>query len=100
MVELDEGVDQDVENLSDHIKVAFGVSWKEELCEGKDLGGDGEAGSPALLVISTSALRSLELLRLFSVSQISPLLFIIYTNVAKLMNCRKYIQYFFFYRSV
>ncbi|KAJ4762344.1 Protein CMSS1 [Rhynchospora pubera] len=62
MVKLAEGVNQDVENLSDHIKEAFGVTWKEELCEGMELE-DGEAGSPALLVISTSALRSLELLR-------------------------------------
>jgi protein CMS1 len=64
MVELAQGLDQDIENLSGHVKAAFGVSWKEELCEGNDLGDDDEAGSPALLVISTSALRSLELLRL------------------------------------
>ncbi|KAF3323718.1 Protein CMSS1 [Carex littledalei] len=63
MVELAEGVDQDVENFSDHIKEAFGVLWKEELCEAKELGGYVEVGSPTLLVISISALRSLELLR-------------------------------------
>ncbi|KAJ1696970.1 hypothetical protein LUZ63_005482 [Rhynchospora breviuscula] len=63
MVKLAEGANQDVENLSEHIKAAIGVTWKEELCEGKELEEDGEAGSPALLVISTSALRSLELLR-------------------------------------
>ncbi|KAJ3697359.1 hypothetical protein LUZ61_001064 [Rhynchospora tenuis] len=63
MVKLAEGVNQDVENLSEHIKAAFGVTWKKELREGKELEDDGQAGSPALLVISTSALRSLELIR-------------------------------------
>ncbi|XP_078156454.1 U3 containing 90S pre-ribosomal complex subunit [Carex rostrata] len=63
MVELAEGVDQDVDNFSDHIKEAFGVLWKEELCQAKELGSYVEVGSPTLLVISISALRSLELLR-------------------------------------
>ncbi|OAY83729.1 Protein CMSS1 [Ananas comosus] len=63
MVELAEGVDQNVDNFSEHVKGAFGTPWKEALCEGKLSEGSVDAGSPALLVISTSALRSLELLR-------------------------------------
>ncbi|XP_072953426.1 uncharacterized protein [Typha angustifolia] len=63
MVELTEGVDQNVDYFSDHVKAAFGTSWKEVLCEGKLSEGVVNAGSPALLVISTSALRTLELLR-------------------------------------
>ncbi|RZC48252.1 hypothetical protein C5167_041190 [Papaver somniferum] len=45
------------------MKVAFGKSWKAELCEGKISEGKIDAGNPAVLVISTSALRALELLR-------------------------------------
>lgn len=63
MVQLTEGASQDVESLGDHVKGAFGASWKEELCEGKLVEGSVDAGSPALLVISLAALRSLELLR-------------------------------------
>ncbi|KAJ0971896.1 hypothetical protein J5N97_019855 [Dioscorea zingiberensis] len=62
VVELPQGAAQDVDNFSDHIKATFGGSWKEVLCEGK-LSEGIDAGSPAVLVISTSALRSLELLR-------------------------------------
>ncbi|KAL7081458.1 hypothetical protein ACP275_14G041400 [Erythranthe tilingii] len=50
-------------NLGEHVKVAFGSSWKEVLC-GKYLKqGKVDTGSPALLVISASALRSLDFLR-------------------------------------
>ncbi|EHA8588023.1 hypothetical protein COCNU_scaffold003913G000020 [Cocos nucifera] len=63
MVRLAEDMDQDVENLSKHMKAVFGTSWKEVLCEGKLSEGTIDAGSPAVLIISTSALRSLELLR-------------------------------------
>lgn len=64
MVPLAEGASQDVEGFGDHVKGAFGSSWKEELCEGDQLeGGAVDAGSPALLVICSAALRSLELLR-------------------------------------
>jgi len=45
----------------DHVKGAFGASWKEELCEGQVVEGEIGVGSPALLVISLAALRSLEL---------------------------------------
>ncbi|CAL5034862.1 unnamed protein product [Urochloa decumbens] len=63
MVHLAEGSAQDVESFSDHVKEAFGPSWKEELCEGQVVEGEIGVGSPALLVISSAALRSLELLR-------------------------------------
>uniref|UniRef100_A0A0D9ZJ94 Protein CMSS1 n=1 Tax=Oryza glumipatula TaxID=40148 RepID=A0A0D9ZJ94_9ORYZ len=63
MVPLAEGASQDVEGFGDHVKGAFGSSWKEELCEGELEGGAIDAGSPALLVICSAALRSLELLR-------------------------------------
>ncbi|XWS22251.1 hypothetical protein CRYUN_Cryun29cG0018400 [Craigia yunnanensis] len=49
--------------LEKHIKEAFGAKWKEGLCEGKLIEGKIEAGSPAVLVLATSALRSIELLR-------------------------------------
>ncbi|KAL6652963.1 hypothetical protein ACP70R_011888 [Stipagrostis hirtigluma subsp. patula] len=63
MVELPEGASQDVESFGDHVKEAFGAAWKEELCGGKLVEGEIGVGSPALLVISSAALRSLELLR-------------------------------------
>ncbi|XP_039132959.1 protein CMSS1 isoform X2 [Dioscorea cayenensis subsp. rotundata] len=62
VAELPQEVAQDVDNFSDHIKTAFDDSWREALCEGK-LSDGIDAGSPAVLVISASALRSLELLR-------------------------------------
>ncbi|XP_066346902.1 uncharacterized protein [Miscanthus floridulus] len=63
LVKLTEGAAQDVESFGDHVKGAFGSSWKEELCEGNHIDGDIALGSPTLLVISSSALRSLDLLR-------------------------------------
>ncbi|RCV33118.1 hypothetical protein SETIT_7G057000v2 [Setaria italica] len=63
MVQLDEGSAQDVDSFGEHVKGAFGASWKEELCEGQVVEGEIGVGSPALLVISSAALRSLELLR-------------------------------------
>ncbi|KAL7612352.1 uncharacterized protein LOC111899986 [Lactuca sativa] len=61
IVKLSESLPQDVSNLSEHMKASFGPSWKEVLCK-KELK-HSEPGSPALLTISLSALRSLELLR-------------------------------------
>ncbi|KAF9597615.1 hypothetical protein IFM89_020094 [Coptis chinensis] len=46
------------------MKDASGTSWKEELFEGKLLEGTVNPGDPSILVISTSAIRSLELLRI------------------------------------
>ncbi|WOL12819.1 protein CMSS1 [Canna indica] len=63
MVELADGVEQNVDNLCDHMKSAFGSSWREALSEGQLAEGEIDVGTPALLIISTSALRSLELLR-------------------------------------
>ncbi|XP_038906103.1 protein CMSS1 isoform X2 [Benincasa hispida] len=56
---------QDDKTLVKHIKEAFGSSWKEVLCKGKLFEGKTEPGSPAVLIISTSALRSIELLKGF-----------------------------------
>jgi len=62
-VELSQESGQDVMALGSHMKAAFGPSWKQVLCEGKLVEGIIDPGSPAVLIISTSALRSLELLR-------------------------------------
>lgn len=56
-------MDQDVDNFSEHMKATFEASWKDVLCDGKLLEGKVDSGSPVIIVISTSALRSLELLR-------------------------------------
>lgn len=63
MVELSHSMDQDVDNFSEHMKATFEASWKDVLCDGKLLEGKVDSGSPVIIVISTSALRSLELLR-------------------------------------
>ncbi|KAI3795071.1 hypothetical protein L1987_37715 [Smallanthus sonchifolius] len=60
IVKLSESVVQDVSNLSEHMKASFGSSWKEALCKKQQ---NSEPGSPTLLTISLSALRSLELFR-------------------------------------
>lgn len=61
MVELSQDTAQN--NLGEHMKPAFGSSFKEVLCEKQLERGNVGPGNPALLVISLSALRSLELLR-------------------------------------
>lgn len=71
ILDLSESVDQDVEILGNHMKAAFGSSWKKELCEKHLLEGKIDPGNPAVLIISTSALRSIELLRWSYVSFIS-----------------------------
>ncbi|XP_010245777.1 PREDICTED: protein CMSS1 isoform X2 [Nelumbo nucifera] len=63
IVELLQDLEQNAGNLSKHMKAVFGKSWKNVLCEGQLLEGKVDPGSPAVLVISSSALRSLELLR-------------------------------------
>ncbi|KFK37152.1 hypothetical protein AALP_AA4G220000 [Arabis alpina] len=60
VVELSQNLEQNVSNLGEHIKMCYGSSWRETLCEGD---GNVESGNPSVLVISLSALRSLELLR-------------------------------------
>lgn len=62
MLELNPDQAQTSSALADHMKVAFGPSWKEILYE-QELDGKTDPGQPALLVISLSALRSLDLLR-------------------------------------
>ncbi|CAN0858106.1 Uncharacterized protein C3orf26 homolog [Linum grandiflorum] len=62
-MELFRELPQDVEGLGHCLKAAFGKSWKEELCDRKLVDGKTEPGSPAVLFISTSALRAIELLR-------------------------------------
>ncbi|GER41661.1 ATP-dependent RNA helicase DDX1 [Striga asiatica] len=64
IVELSQDTSQNISGkLEELVKVSFGSSWKEVLC-GKHLQeGKIQPGSPAVLVISSSALRSLELLR-------------------------------------
>lgn len=63
IVELSQNLDQDVSNLGEHIKKSYGSSWRKTLCEGEALEGKIDPGNPSVLVISSSALRSLELLR-------------------------------------
>lgn len=62
-MELSQELGQDVGALGIHMKVAFGPTWKEVLYEGQLMEGKVDPGSPAVLIISTSALRSIELLR-------------------------------------
>ncbi|KAM7463390.1 hypothetical protein LguiA_031511 [Lonicera macranthoides] len=63
ILELPQSLAQDDSGLVEGIKAAFGPSWKEVLCEKELKGGKNEPGNPAVLVVSLSALRSLELLR-------------------------------------
>ncbi|KAK9206041.1 hypothetical protein WN943_016312 [Citrus x changshan-huyou] len=56
-------LDQDSKSLGMHMKAAFGSLWKEVLTEGQLLEGKIDPGSPAVLIISSSALRSIELLK-------------------------------------
>ncbi|XP_023639828.1 protein CMSS1 isoform X2 [Capsella rubella] len=63
VVELSQRLAQDVSNLGEHIKLSCGSSWRETLCEGESLEGNVDPGNPSVLVICSSALRSLELLR-------------------------------------
>jgi hypothetical protein len=58
--------DLDVKMLGINIKAAFGNSWRQVLCE-SELGGGGKIppGSPSVLIISYSALRSIHLLKGF-----------------------------------
>ncbi|VVB03194.1 unnamed protein product [Arabis nemorensis] len=63
IVELSQNLDQNVSNLGEHLKMSYGSSWRESLCEGEIIEGKVEPGNPSVLVISSSALRSLELQR-------------------------------------
>ncbi|KAK8556280.1 hypothetical protein V6N13_064329 [Hibiscus sabdariffa] len=63
ILDVSQELGQYVMKLEEHIKAAFGAKWKEELCEGKAIEGKIEAGSPSVLVVAPSAIRSIELLR-------------------------------------
>lgn len=63
ILELSQSIDQDAGNLGKDIKSAFGPSWKKELCEKELVEGKIDPGSPAVIIISTSAMRAIELLR-------------------------------------
>lgn len=65
MVELPHAENQDAANLSQHLRSIFGRTWKEELCDEQLIEGKIDAGNPAVLIISPSAIRCLELLRFF-----------------------------------
>ncbi|KMT11010.1 hypothetical protein BVRB_5g112300 [Beta vulgaris subsp. vulgaris] len=62
-LKLSEGYNQESGNVGEHIKEMFGSLWKEVLCESQLVEGKVDPGNPAVLVISTSAIRSLEMLR-------------------------------------
>ncbi|BAT93515.1 hypothetical protein LR48_Vigan02g275800 [Vigna angularis] len=55
----------DVQILGKTVKAVFGSSWREHLCEGSVVEGKVNPGSPAVLIISSSALRCIHLLRGF-----------------------------------
>ncbi|KAL5542915.1 hypothetical protein UlMin_010625 [Ulmus minor] len=63
ILELSQDADKDVNSLGKHLKGAFGSSWKEVLCGKQLVEGKVDPGSPAVLIISPSALRSIELLK-------------------------------------
>uniref|UniRef100_A0A0D6R0X0 DEAD/DEAH box helicase domain-containing protein n=1 Tax=Araucaria cunninghamii TaxID=56994 RepID=A0A0D6R0X0_ARACU len=63
MLELSNNVDHSIQNLAKHVKAIFGSSWKDVLCEGNILEGNVAPGSPAILIISSSAVRCVEVLR-------------------------------------
>lgn len=63
MLELSNTMDHNIPNLMKHVKAIFGPSWEEVLCEGNVVEGNVEAGCPALLIISSSAIRCVEILR-------------------------------------
>lgn len=63
MLEVCQGTDQNICNLGEYMKLAFGSLWKEVLLEKQLREGEIDPGNPAVLVISLSAMRSLELLR-------------------------------------
>jgi protein CMS1 len=57
--------DLDVKLLGGDIKGAFGNCWRQVLCESEVVEGKIPPGSPSVLIVSTSALRSIHLLKGF-----------------------------------
>ncbi|XP_074291975.1 uncharacterized protein LOC141618797 [Silene latifolia] len=62
-IKLSEDVSQDASNLGTHLKNVFESKWKKVLCEPQLVEGQIDAGNPAVMVISASAIKSLEMLR-------------------------------------
>lgn len=63
MLELSNTMPHNIPNLMKHVKAIFGPSWEEVLCEGNVVEGNVQPGCPALLIISSSAIRCVEILR-------------------------------------
>ncbi|XP_058771966.1 protein CMS1-like [Vicia villosa] len=57
--------DLDVKFMAGDVKASFGDSWRKVLCESELVEGKIAAGSPSVLVVSYSALRSIHLLKGF-----------------------------------
>lgn len=60
IVELSEEIDRSTEKLGSRVKAVIGPVWKEFLC---NVDKTGDAGSPVVLVLCSSAIRCVELLR-------------------------------------
>jgi hypothetical protein len=60
VVQLTEDCDHSVDKLGTHMKPLFGPTWREVLCEEARVG---DPGSPVILVLCSSAIRCVELLR-------------------------------------
>lgn len=59
-MELGEEIDRSTERLGSHVKAVIGPVWKESLC---NVDKNGDVGSPVVLVLCSSAIRCVELLR-------------------------------------
>ncbi|KAH9627276.1 hypothetical protein KSS87_006234 [Heliosperma pusillum] len=62
-IKLLEELNQDACNLGTHLKSTFESTWKKVLCEPQLVEGQIDAGNPAVMVISASAIKSLDMLR-------------------------------------
>ncbi|KAG0588712.1 hypothetical protein KC19_2G263800 [Ceratodon purpureus] len=60
IVELGEEIERSTEKLGSRVKAVIGPVWKESLC---NVDKTGDAGSPVVLVLCSSAIRCVELLR-------------------------------------
>jgi len=60
VVQLPEDSDHSVEKLGNHVRPVIGPTWKESLCNENKVG---DPGSPVVLVLCSSAIRCVELLR-------------------------------------
>ncbi|KAK4803936.1 hypothetical protein SAY86_003753 [Trapa natans] len=65
ILNLRPGSDKDDKSLGKQIKAAFGSSWKEVLYEKNLIEGKVDPGSPVILILATSAIRAIEVLRGF-----------------------------------